>query len=456
MPINKIPPETLALIATFFESGRPLINATGVCQHWRATLLSSPRPWGRIIRPTRMMFETCLERSKSAPLEVELRSTSLDLLELLIHHVSRLSSLTLVKGDPSDFEQLARHLGNPIPTLIEFSIYAVPREDKLTIPSSTRHHHFLHVKRLRLEQVSSLRAPSVFPHVTELVWIVKSYRSMPPSSLLDTVVELPALERAEIVFSGTYEGPPIAPPTRLIALPRMRRMALRCSNGEIPNILELLELPNLTSLVVDRVPYTERDSPILPVFFSETLPNFTQLPEMVVRICYRYGNVSFRSPSQARLEYHSEPRALGNALYRDDRQQWGSLPLDSVRKLVVDLDVRTHDLENVWVVSLVRDLRSLEHLEFRGCCGYMLRYLRRMIMGGVTFPSIKTLTVCSGFKYETRQVHRLKDVVDELGLGISITWVEDRDLPGDERDDLENDGESEVWEWKSKTEPAQD
>ena len=149
MPINKIPPETLALIATFFGQGRPLINATGVCQYWRATLLSSPLLWSRIIHPNRIIFETCLERSESVPLKVELRNTSLDLLGFLGPHVSRLSSLTLMMHDSSGFEQLARHLGNPIPTLIEFSLYAGARGDKLTIPSDIRHHHFLHVKKLR-------------------------------------------------------------------------------------------------------------------------------------------------------------------------------------------------------------------------------------------------------------------------------------------------------------------
>ena len=41
-PINRIPPETLAHIATFFVKERYLVNATAVCQHWRETLLYFP------------------------------------------------------------------------------------------------------------------------------------------------------------------------------------------------------------------------------------------------------------------------------------------------------------------------------------------------------------------------------------------------------------------------------
>ena len=402
------------------------------------------------------MFKTYLQRSKSAPLEVQVHNTSLGLLEPLVPHISRLSSLTLVVHDSSGFEQLAQYLGKPIPTLNEFSVIA-GQEDELKIPSGIKNDHFLHVKKLRLVRLSSFRAPRAFPHVTELVWIVKPHLSAPPSSLLDTVVRLPMLERVEIVFGGLCHPLAVAPPTQLTTLPLIQQMTLRCSDGELPNFLELLALPNLKSLIVDRDPYPLRSSPILPVFsFGDSLPNFAQLPEMCVRIGYQYSKVSFRGPSQATLEYRSELRALGDVPYHHDRKRWGSLPLDSVRKLVVDLGAWTHDLEDVWVVSLLRDLRFLEHLEFRGCCGYMLRYLRRMVMGGVTFPSMKTLTVYSGSKYETRQVHRLKDVVDELGLGISVTWIKECETPDDEQNDPENDGGSEIWDWKGKTEPAQD
>ena len=172
VPINKIPPETLALVATFFGPGRQLINVTAVCQHWRTTFLSSPRPWNRINCSTKTMFEAYLERSKSVPLEVRFRNTSLHLLESLTPHISRLSSLILVirsLQDPSGFEQLAHHLGNPIPTLNEFGIISGSRMDGLTLPSGIGNNHFLHVKKLRLVQVFPLRAPRAFPHVTELV-----------------------------------------------------------------------------------------------------------------------------------------------------------------------------------------------------------------------------------------------------------------------------------------------
>ena len=132
VPVKKITPETLASATTFFRPGRQLMNATAICRHWRATLLSSPRLWNRINYSTKATLETYLERSKSIPLEVQLCNTSPDLLESLAPHTSRLSSQTLAIEDPTGFKRLACHLDNPISTLNEFGIIAKPGGKELT------------------------------------------------------------------------------------------------------------------------------------------------------------------------------------------------------------------------------------------------------------------------------------------------------------------------------------
>ena len=425
MPINKIPPETLALVATFFEPGRQLVNATAVCQYWRATLLSSPRLWNRINCKTRAMFEKYLRRSKSVPLEVQLRNTSLGMLELLAPHVSRLSSLTLVMHNPSGLEQLARHLGNPIPTLNEFGIIAKPRASELSLRFGIKNDHFLHVKKLRLVHVSFLRVPhALFPRVTELEWIARPRNSPPLSGLLETLVELPTLERVEIEFQGFSRSAQITP-TRLVTLPNVHRMSLQCSGGDIPSLLESLKLSSLTSLVVGGVRNTQRPFSIIPTtLFGENIPNFAQLPEMEVFVNNRQIKVSFRSHSQAKLDYYIEPRPLGRGCCGYYRTRWGGLPVDSIRKLVVYM--RTTD--DGWIVGMLRDLRLLEHLEFRSHCGNTPRYLRS-ILGGNSFPEMKTLTVYCGSKREARQVDRLQDVVGGLDSGISVAWVKDSEIP---------------------------
>ena len=373
------------------------------------------------------MLETYLKRSGSVPLEVQIHDPSPHLLESLAPHISRLSSLTVALRDLRGFELIVSHLGNPIPTLNEFSI--VGGGYGLTIPSNIGNGHFLYVKKLRLVQVSSLRAPHAFPQVTQLVWIVNSHYSGSASNLLDTLVGLPALERVEIAFQKFPQCTQI-PRIDLVTLPNLRWMSLDGSGEEIPNLLEFLKLPSLTSLVVSGIWGMRWPFDTLPaISFSENLPNFAELPEMEVGMCREQNRVAFRSPSQATLDYYTKPLSLGQGHYANYRKPWGGLPVDSIRRLVVDMEMM--DGDDAWVVGLLRDLKSLEHLEFRSRCGCTPRYLRRMMMEGNSFPEMKTLAVYFGPEREARQVHRLKDVADGLDSGISVTWVRDSAIPDD-------------------------
>ena len=380
------------------------------------------------------MFETYLKRSGSVPLEVQIRDPSLNLLETLVPHTSRLSSLTVVMYDSVGLRRLARHLGNPIPTLTEFSI--VGGGYGLTIPSDIRNGHFLHVKKLRLAQVPSLRAPCAFPHVTELVWIGGSYTFGSASNLRDTFLGLPALERVEIVFQEFHT--PITH-AQLVTLPNVQRMSLHCSEGELPGFLEFLKLPNLTSLVVSGLRRPTQPFVVLPTIpFGENLPNFAQLSEMEVTMFRGQQRISFRSPAQATLDYYLGPRLLRQVHRGHSSKHWGGLPVDSIRKLVVEMDTWTTDRDDGWAFSLLCELSSLEHLEFRSRCGHTPRYLRQMMEVAAYFPEMKTLAVYFRSEREARHVYRLEDIVDGLGSGISVTWTKDSEIPNDEQREPES------------------
>ena len=106
------------------------------------------------------------------------------------------------------------------------------------------------------------------------------------------------------------------------------------------------------------------------------------------------------------------------------------------------MDLGTTDGDDGWVSSLLYDLDSLEHLEFRSRCGNTPRYIREMIMELYSFPEIKTMKAYFGSGCEARQVRGLKDVVDGLDSGISVTWVNDSRIPDDEEREPESGGAS--------------
>jgi hypothetical protein len=430
-PVNNLAPEILALVAGFLEPGRPLINATAVCQHWRTTLLSFPRLWSRIRSSDGALFEAYLKRSKSVPLKVRVLTPDLRIFKLLVPHTSRLTSLAMWMEDSREFQTIAHHPQNSFPALRKFSVIKAPGVDFLELPSGTDNSYFPHLKKLHMEAMFSLRVPHPFPHVTELKWVVKSYEMGSVAQFLDIMEKLPLLERVEAVLGTNQQYTRDDEAPHVITLPHLQWMSLHCSQ-EIPPILRSLKLPKLTSLVVDGRIAVSRTRPILPTTsFDEHLPNFTELPEMEVCVRAESSRVTFRASSQATLEHSLLTQPVGKTPYRNDRHLWGCLPLHSVRKLIVIMDRSGVGVADVWLIHLLRDVGSLEHLELWGCCGELIRYLRQRVMRGDHLPGIKTLTVYSGYRYVVRQALKLENVMDQLGLGISVTCIQDPEMTDD-------------------------
>jgi hypothetical protein len=306
----------------------------------------------------------------------------------------------------------------------------------------------MHVKELELEDIPSFRAPRAFPHVTKLTWHVGPEYGAPVElpGLLDTLEQLPVLEEVDLIFRESRDTT-TGTSLRAVTLPHVQRMSLHCSKDQemgIPRILQFLKLPKLTSLLVYTEPKFSSPFPALPITsFGEYLPNLAELPEMEVYTNIGTGRVCFRSPSQAMLDYWVIAQSLGEATYHHHRRLWGGIPLHSVRRLTATVNVWAEGVDEVWLVRLLRELGSLEHLELKGYCGFALRRLRRLMLRRDILIGIKTLTVCSG-TYDIRQAMRLKDVVDDLGLEIVVTCTTAPDML--DTGEWPSDGDSEDWD----------
>lgn len=108
-PINALPPEVLAIIFEFIVRREIRCNrklgwlkpVAHVCRHWRQIAFSCPSLWSTIDHSSVERTEMMLSRAKMVPLTVlaspwqAIQETELPAMDLILSHISRISSLRL-------------------------------------------------------------------------------------------------------------------------------------------------------------------------------------------------------------------------------------------------------------------------------------------------------------------------------------------------------------------------
>lgn len=414
----RFPQDILVHIASFFETERGLITATGVCQPWRAALLSYPLLW-RNAGGTSSEIEAYIERSKSNPLEVSLSDPSL--VDLIVPHMPRLVSLTVLLKEASgiDISYFIERLCHPIPTLHTFRIspatathhptYGLEVSPDLNCPL------FLHSKTLELNGLSFFFGP--FSHITELVWHTTQFTSL--GDFGGTLEGFPALERARItLYSGDLDENGnnffwyTLPHLRELSLSMFSRGESTPQGGLLTGILGHLLLPRIEKLSVPLLPWPcESTNP--EFLFHRFCPNFALLPELQVDL--ELCEITFRNPSGATLKCRT-----GDLRGPVDNLDWGDLPLFYVRRLTVNNIRRPGRLrfEDTWLSGLLGKIGSLEHVELEGECNDVIEWL----CGQVVRFKIQTLTIRCG-ELDEHQAYWLKCLEDGTNLVTTVICI---------------------------------
>ena len=352
------------------------------------------------------------------------------MVDLVIPHTCRLVGLTVRLNRSSSFNQIVERLRYPIPTLHTFRISAIhPFPPALGFPSGVNDAFFLHSKKLEIRGISAFHGPNLFPYVTELTLSTNGYEMVQMNHFLETLEQLPLLERVYVVFcSGMCSDitPHMTklPLVQTMSLPRLGKSSSEAVN--LPRILGYLRLPKLTSLSLQIFPHLTSLRPIFPVIsFGEHLPNFVELPELKVDI--GSGEATFRNSSGATLKYQTELLLDYNSV---ERNLWGDLPLRSVRRLTINMAHQPIFQDCMWFIELLRDLTGLEHLELGGECGGAIRWLCGEISEETTSIRIQTLIVRYG-EHERLQALRLKQLADAAGLTTTLICVPDPGVRGE-------------------------
>lgn len=116
--VQRLPPETLATVASHLGDDESLIVATRVCHSWRSALLSFPHLWSHLIfNRNELQTLVFLERSKSAPISVDLTRGNTPSDVVLMKMRDRLTSLRA-----TDISLLDKLLIQPLPALRNLDI----------------------------------------------------------------------------------------------------------------------------------------------------------------------------------------------------------------------------------------------------------------------------------------------------------------------------------------------
>ena len=244
-PIDRIPPEILALIPDFwhrFHRNRDIIALTQVCWAWREVFTSRSSMWTDLdcvgVDKTRVY----LERSRSSPINVSLyRDSHLhphDPLFQITPVTKRFKSLNIItKGKPEILQDIAAHLSHPAPLLKDLSISGDCRHARPRIPSLFNG-DLSPLQKLQLECIC-----------TELPWrnmvnlmSFKLGRASPVSvrQLLDFFESAPRLREVDLNSPTSRDGG--AQSGRLVLLVCLKRMEI---SGDSPSsaLLDHLVIP---------------------------------------------------------------------------------------------------------------------------------------------------------------------------------------------------------------------
>jgi hypothetical protein len=385
-------------------------------------LLSFPRLWRNAGSSSELEIQAHILRSKSTPLDVNLSHPSFA--DLITPHVSRLVGLTVILDKSSHIDQFIERLRYPIPSLHTFRISApIDYPHKLQLPSGLDSPFFLHSKTLEIDGISSIYGPPSFPYVTEFTWHSSSEPSIQMVDFLRTLEQLPSLERVYITLRANLElGNHVAP--RVATLPHVQEMSLSKFDKEgsklvcFSSILGYLHLPRLKKLCVQGSPWFDviTHHTVFPITgFGEKFPNFAELPDLQVDMKSR--EATFRNPSGATLKYRTGVLVD----YNIEMKVWRGLPLLSVRRLAVNA-VPERELKDRWLIGLLGDLQSLEHLELECECDDAIQWLCDEMMREGGSIHIKTLIVRCG-EHDCRRAHRWKHLADAAGIATTVICV---------------------------------
>jgi hypothetical protein len=227
-PINKLHPELLAYITTFFDD--PLggvadctdlqFFCAAVCRYWRNSLLAFPGIWSSVNTASARHMGLHLPRSKKAPLHVNYgRMTSRGVFEQrIIPERHRLRSLTISLG-PASHQDVAQSLLESAESLRTLGVRTT--DQMFSIPATTMEaisQFARHIMILRLHDITTSLSSLKFPALAKLTFLITTPTTRKPGAadLVKFLKQSPILEELNLRLPESFKADK---PADTVALP---------------------------------------------------------------------------------------------------------------------------------------------------------------------------------------------------------------------------------------------
>ena len=358
VPINKIPPEILALIPDFWDTrdrDKDVIALTHVCHTWREIFVSRSSLWTNFDCSDKEKTRVYFERSKSSPINL-----SLDLSEgilrrnpifqIIPHATGRLKSL-FARGLTKDVETITSHLSHPAPLLERLSICSHPPPAQYrahALPSALFNGDLSSLRMLRLQFVYTGLPWRNMVNLTSFTLSDIPSGAFSTGQLLDFLESAPCLEEVDLCYATPTTG---IQGGRLVSLACLKSMVIE-SGVPCSTLLDHLLIPAGAKLEIGGDPISSSIEQYLP----RSLDNLENFPDFaVVELCLGEGCQGMK---------FSGPNGQVNITLRDDRTDpipefLAKLDTSKIERLKID---RGHLLsrESLYEALLpMKDLRTL-------------------------------------------------------------------------------------------------
>ena len=336
-PINKIPPEILALIPDFWDTckrDQDTITPTHVCRTWREVFISRPSLWTHFDCLDEEKTRTYLERSKSSPINLNLILAASEgvlpchpFFQIIPHATWRLESL-LLKGTPENILPLTSRLSHPAPLLRHLSIFASRKSmpgSYLTLTPTLFNGDLSSLRTLHLESVRTELSWRNMINLTSFTLYHTPPRTVSVGQFLDFFENSPYLEEVELHSTTPTTG---VRGGRLVLLARLGSMEIH-SYDPTSILLDHLLIPAGAKLEIGANPVNSSIREYLPRSL-DNLKNFSNFTVTKLHLDTYCPRMEFSGPN-GQVEM-----SLGTS--RDN-------PTGSVFEYLAEFDSKTEQLE---------------------------------------------------------------------------------------------------------------